>query len=348
MERLAAMVGAPGGGSDRDLPGDHARRRAARVRGLPRDGGGADGADRRRGGRAPRPRGAPPPSTGSAPFRSASRACSSPPPLPIARRPSRVRARSSTASRPRRRSGRRRSRAPVSAGSTEGARPPTAPRLRTARCARCPRSSGCSGPSRCARPPTRSPRALAVAAAREAIERRRGAPAGRRAGRDRRARSWPPRRRSPRRGAPRPSLRPVINATGIVVHTNLGRAPLAPEARRGGRRHGRRLLEPRVRPRDRSARQPPPSRRGPAARADRRRGRDRREQQRRRGAARRGALAAGREVVISRGQLVEIGGSFRIPEIVEQSGARLVEVGTTNRTRLRDYRRADRRRRRRR
>ena len=52
------------------------------------------------------------------------------------------------------------------------------------------------------------------------------------------------------------------------------------------------------------------------------------------------ALAGGREIVVSRGQLVEIGGSFRIPDVVEASGARLVEVGTTNRTRLADYERA--------
>jgi L-seryl-tRNA(Ser) seleniumtransferase len=52
------------------------------------------------------------------------------------------------------------------------------------------------------------------------------------------------------------------------------------------------------------------------------------------------ALASGREVIVSRGQLVEIGGSFRVPEIIQSGGARLVEVGTTNRTRLDDYRRA--------
>ena len=53
------------------------------------------------------------------------------------------------------------------------------------------------------------------------------------------------------------------------------------------------------------------------------------------------ALARDRAVVVSRGELVEIGGGFRVPEVMAQSGARLVEVGTTNRTRLADYRRRE-------
>jgi len=132
-------------------------------------------------------------------------------------------------------------------------------------------------------------------------------------------------------------LRPLVNATGVIVHTNLGRAPLSPavveavdavatsysnleyrlaEGSRGSRHeHAGRLL---------------------ALACD----------------AEAGmvvnnnaaavllvlaALARGREVVVSRGELVEIGGGFRVPEVMSESGARLVEVGTTNRTRRADY-----------
>ena len=132
-------------------------------------------------------------------------------------------------------------------------------------------------------------------------------------------------------------LRPVLNATGVLLHTNLGRAPLGTDAldaagsvasgyanleydlgqgRRGSRHHHAGML---------------------LARAC---------------GAQSGivvnnnaaaillvlaALARGREVVVSRGELVEIGGGFRVPEVMEESGCRLVEVGTTNRTRLADY-----------
>ncbi len=128
-------------------------------------------------------------------------------------------------------------------------------------------------------------------------------------------------------------LQPVVNATGVLLHTNLGRAPLAvtqsasyanleldlASGKRGSRSaHVARLLA-------------------------------------RLCGAEAGlvvnnnaaavllvlaALAAGREVVVSRGEAVEIGGGFRVPDVMAQSGARLIDVGTTNRTRLADYERA--------
>ena len=134
--------------------------------------------------------------------------------------------------------------------------------------------------------------------------------------------------RGRRRGADRgggagPSLVRVINATGVVVHTNLGRAPLSPEAAARVAEIAVVLLEPRVRPRARRARRPRGPRRGAPARAARRRGGGRRQQLRRRRAARRQHAAEGREVLVSRGELVEIGGSFRIPDVLRKGGARL-------------------------
>ena len=132
------------------------------------------------------------------------------------------------------------------------------------------------------------------------------------------------------------ALQPVINATGVVVHTNLGRAPLAPAAREAlldasgycdleydlatGRRGARTSrLEPLL----------CESTGADAAFAVN-------------NAAAAlvlalAALADGRGVVVSRGELIEIGGSFRLPDIMAASGARLIEVGTTNRTRADDY-----------
>ena len=135
-----------------------------------------------------------------------------------------------------------------------------------------------------------------------------------------------------------PSLRRVINATGVVLHTNLGRAPLAAEAiaRIAEVASGYANLEYDLDAGARGHRHVHAER---AARvAHRRRGRARRQQQRR-GHARSSlaALAAGREVIVSRGELVEIGGGFRVPDVMAQSGAILREVGTTNRTRVTDY-----------
>src|SRR5438067_9943747 len=131
-------------------------------------------------------------------------------------------------------------------------------------------------------------------------------------------------------GVARALLQPVINATGVLLHTNLGRAPVGVSVparysnleldlatgRRGSRgAHAGTLL----------------------ARAS---GADAAMVVNNGAAAVLlvlAALAAGRPVIVSRGELVEIGGAFRVPDVMAQSGALLVEVGTTNRTRVADY-----------
>ena len=140
--------------------------------------------------------------------------------------------------------------------------------------------------------------------------------------------------------ATRRSLRRVINATGVVLHTNLGRAPLAAAAldaidrvargfsnleydvavgQRGSRySHCASLLRELTGAEDALVVNNCAAALVLAL----------------------NTLADGRTAIVSRGELIEIGGSFRIPEIMERSGARLVEVGTTNRTHLADYRRA--------
>ena len=141
-------------------------------------------------------------------------------------------------------------------------------------------------------------------------------------------------------GARRPSLRRVLNATGVIVHTNLGRAPLATEAL--ARVHevarGYSNLELDLDDGTRGSRQD-----HLAALVCRLTGADAALVVNNNAAAvllALAALAEGREVVVSRGELVEIGDGFRIPDVLAHSGARLVEVGTTNRTRAADYERA--------
>jgi len=134
-----------------------------------------------------------------------------------------------------------------------------------------------------------------------------------------------------------PRLRRVINGTGVVLHTNLGRAPLSAAAAEAAARAAAAYANVELdlesgRRGERAALLSDLLRRltgAPAALVVNN------------NAA--GtllaltALARGREVVVSRGQLVEIGGSFRMPDVMRLSGARMVEVGTTNRTRLGDY-----------
>lgn len=130
--------------------------------------------------------------------------------------------------------------------------------------------------------------------------------------------------------AARAMLQPVVNATGVLLHTNLGRAPLAvaveaaytnleldlSSGRRGSRHaHAAALLARLCDAEDAIV-----VNNGASAVL-----------------LVLAALATGRGAAVSRGELVEIGGGFRVPEVMEQSGARLVEVGTTNRTRLADF-----------
>ena len=136
-----------------------------------------------------------------------------------------------------------------------------------------------------------------------------------------------------------PYYRKVINATGIVLHTALGRAAL-PARRSPDRRaslpgiaapggYGHRLRRGATRGSNGCSQQLT----GAEAAT-------RGQQQRRRHVDRAEYRGRGKEVIVSRGQLVEIGGSFRLPEVMAASGAKLVEVGTTNKTHARDYERA--------
>ena len=125
-------------------------------------------------------------------------------------------------------------------------------------------------------------------------------------------------------------LRPVINATGVLLHTNLGRAPVAWQQEPGysnleldlttGRRGSRHAHAATLLARACNAEAALVVNNGASAVL-----------------LVLAALARDREVLVSRGEAVEIGGGFRVPEVMAESGARLVDVGTTNRTRLADY-----------
>jgi L-seryl-tRNA(Ser) seleniumtransferase len=137
-----------------------------------------------------------------------------------------------------------------------------------------------------------------------------------------------------------PSLRPALNATGVIVHTNLGRAPLAAAAieRAAAVAGGYSNLEYDLEAGARGSRHAHLG----AILAELTGAEDGMAVNNNAAAVMLtlAALAEGREVPISRGELIEIGDGFRIPEVLAQSGARLVEVGSTNRTRIGDYARA--------
>lgn len=178
------------------------------------------------------------------------------------------------------------------------------------------------------------PRSLVVAAVRRAIEDARRDPT------HEDVRGWGIRIESCLSVATRRSLRPVFNATGVVLHTNLGRAPLAETAIAAMREaalgytnlefdlekgmRGSRYVHCVAILRELTGAEDALVVNNCASAL----------------ILSLSALARNREVIVSRGELVEIGGSFRVPDIMERSGATLVEVGTTNRTHLDDYRRA--------
>jgi L-seryl-tRNA(Ser) seleniumtransferase len=176
-----------------------------------------------------------------------------------------------------------------------------------------------------------APRSAVVAAARDAV-------ASARTGRSGPPEDWASEIADRLRLGLAHSLAPVLNATGVVLHTNLGRAPLAPSAVRAVAdvAAGYSSLEIDL----------PSGARGSRGEHGRARlvrltgAEDALVVNNAAGALvlALNALAGGTDVVISRGELIEIGGSFRIPEIIARAGVRLREVGTTNRTHLRDYR----------
>jgi L-seryl-tRNA(Ser) seleniumtransferase len=135
----------------------------------------------------------------------------------------------------------------------------------------------------------------------------------------------------------RPHLQPVINATGVIINTNLGRSPLSQEALQAVQRvaGGYSNLEYELEAGERGSRHSHVS-----TLLCELTGAEAALVTNNNAAAvllALSTLAVGREVIISRGQLVEIGGGFRVPDVMSQSGCKLIEVGTTNRTRLGDY-----------